>query len=236
MKPDRVKVWRARVAILMALPDACRAEVNALLVDARSARNPAPVVRRWLRSHGLQSGASWLTGPIDSIVNWALTSRVDVVAEPDLWRDQLWQVQSYCDLVQEKLDIVANRKSPTPPQNTGADRDEWRRLRRLWAARVVPRQPIEADPTAQTREAFVVLARKHYDARAADLQALGWGTYRESIDLPEHARWLLRRFVHLEGPEAIGGRPEQSDAVRKAVQRLARQAGLGRPRPARRVA
>lgn len=238
------RVWQARAALLMALPEVCAPQLQALQEDLRrwrrfrdssrgghSDRGELAIVTKWVGANGLAGAERWLIPPVCSIVSWRLNS---AITAPGVWRDQIWQVEGFRNLEREKIAIRENWLHPKAPKPDSEDRETWLRISREWAERSVPRQPIEADPTAQGRAAFLAFAAAHYDARAADLEADGWAIYRDSNYLADEAKWTLRRYVLGDSPSAIGSSMLESARVRKAIERFAKLAGMGEPHPAHR--
>jgi hypothetical protein len=95
---SEVSTWQARAAILVALPSVCPDQIRDLLDAARARSDPRPdarhsVVWGWQKRNGLDR--VWIEAPLQSMVACAIDQGIDVIAAPDLWLQQLWDVSGY---------------------------------------------------------------------------------------------------------------------------------------------
>ena len=126
---------------------------------------------------------------------------------------------------------------------------EIHRLRRQWRRRLTSRdmnaalsngpdamnelwqlRPIDADPSEQTRQEFIEIAGKHYDARARRLNELGYAAKsgRQPRKLRLHALWFIRHRFARETFDSIANQENTGDwtTVRDAVAAFAMTVGL----------
>ncbi len=176
------------------------------------------------------------------MVHWAHVQKINIIEHPDLWRQQLWQIDGFSALHIRRLDVFAEWRLPKAPVPVAMPREPRARAAHLralmktsyaWAVRVVPLQPIEADPFEEGLEVFLLRARKHYERRAADLTARGFSPLQPSQIRPSlalHAGWWLRRVVGREFVRAITESPctLEVPAVERAIRRFAELAALPR--------
>jgi hypothetical protein len=217
--PRDVRMWKARAAVLTALPDVCTVPVRELFTSCTPGRQDTgernrdgsvaiiqeqadylTVVTQWAKAHRLDR--DWLIAPLCSVVHFAVgPDQIDVLTRPWLWRQQLWDVSSFYDQALDKRAMFSQWE-----QTAG-----------------------DPDPMAETLDACLKRTAEEYNRRVVDATAHGWDLGREIPELERHARWYLAYQVmdRETGSIAAGDRVSAS-AVDKAIRRFALLADLPR--------
>lgn len=201
--------WRARAALMRALPMECLKELQDLKKQLRLAESndqEYDLIEQWAHAHRMS--AEWFVVRLHSVLGNGLDINDPQVWNAQLWNDSdndefllrwsaletSWRVQTELDELNATIRAVPRTRGHSRANND-AVAAAYRQHHTKWSARRSLHE-IAAAPPFEPWKVFLGRARKHYQARAKAAREAGFSRFKQNEDDIRARRFLQHRVSH----------------------------------------